>query len=76
MEGKDLARQLVQDAVEQGQMQTDHAGRAALIGWGLMHGLTSLYLSGHLSDQVTSHAEFMELIDSAIGTLRTGWQPR
>jgi AcrR family transcriptional regulator len=48
--------------------------RAAVVGWGLMHGLTSLYLSGHLAEHVGSHEEFMELIESAIEALRAGWK--
>ncbi len=48
--------------------------RAGVMGWGMMHGLTSLYLSGHLAEHVESHEEFMELIESAIDVLRTGWK--
>jgi len=48
--------------------------RAGVVGWGLMHGLTSLYLSGHLAGHVGSHEEFMELIESAIDVLRAGWK--
>ncbi len=48
--------------------------RAAVVGWGLMHGLTSLYLSGHLAGHVSSHEEFMDLIESALEALRAGWK--
>lgn len=51
----------------------DPAG-AAVVGWGLMHGLTSLYLSGHLAEHVGSHEEFMELIERGIDVLRAGWK--
>ncbi|HUG42502.1 MAG TPA: TetR/AcrR family transcriptional regulator [Longimicrobiales bacterium] len=67
---------LVQEAIESGAMCAPDAGRAALIGWAVMHGLTSLYLSGHLTDHAGSHEEFMELVESAIDALRTGWAPR
>ena len=67
---------LVQQAIESGVMSAPDAKRAALIGWAVMHGLTSLYLSGHLSEHAGSHEEFMGLIDSAIETLGTGWRPR
>lgn len=49
-------------------------GRALVVGWGLMHGLTSLYLSGHLAGHVGSHEEFMDLIEGAIDVLRAGWK--
>jgi AcrR family transcriptional regulator len=48
--------------------------RVAVVGWGLMHGLTSLYLSGHLAGHVGSREEFMELIESAISVMRAGWK--
>lgn len=67
---------LICEAIAAGHMSAPDPRRAALVGWGVMHGLTSLYLSGHLSDQVGSHEEFMELIESAIETLRSGWRPR
>lgn len=67
---------LVRRAVESGQMNAKDPERAALVGWGVMHGLTSLYLSGHLSEHARSTEEFMELIESAIEALRMGWQPR
>jgi hypothetical protein len=28
--------------------------RTALIGWGLVHGLTALYLTGHLNEDVAT----------------------
>lgn len=48
--------------------------RAMLVGWGLIHGLTMLYLSGHFAAHIRDNAEFMELIDSALGVLRAGWR--
>lgn len=73
---RDHGVDMVRSAIEAGEMSASSAERAAVIGWAVMHGLTSLYLSGHLSDQVASHEDFMELIDSAIETLGTGWKPR
>lgn len=75
-EASDHGVGLICEAIAAGHMSASDPGRAALVGWGLIHGLTSLYLSGHLSDQVESHEEFMDLIESAIETLRSGWQPR
>jgi hypothetical protein len=61
---------LLRRAHEAGQVAADPDGMA-LMGWGLMHGLTSLYLSGHLAGQVEGREEFLDLIDGAIGALRT-----
>jgi AcrR family transcriptional regulator len=57
-----------------GELELASPERAMLLGWGLIHGLTSLYLGGHLAGQVSTHDEFMELIDSGIEALRTGWR--
>jgi AcrR family transcriptional regulator len=70
----DGAADLLRQAGEGGASSLRDPDRAAVVGWGLMHGLTSLYLSGHLGDHVSSHEEFMELIDSAIEALRAGWK--
>ena len=68
--------ELLQRAMESGQASMEDPGRAELVGHGLIHGLTSLYLSGHLQGRVSSHEEFMELIESGIQTLGHGWLPR
>jgi AcrR family transcriptional regulator len=65
---------LLRQAQAEGDLGGADPDRVALLGWGLMHGLTSLYLSGHLAGQVGSQEEFMELIDSAIAALRSGWR--
>jgi AcrR family transcriptional regulator len=49
--------------------------RAAAIGWGLIHGLTSLYLSGHLREVVESNEEFLVLIEEAKHMIRAGGEP-
>ncbi|MFW5947412.1 MAG: TetR/AcrR family transcriptional regulator [Gemmatimonadota bacterium] len=68
--------ELLRRAMEAGEADVGDPVRAATVGWGLIHGLTSLYLSGHLTHQVGSHEEFMELIESAIEALGRGWLPR
>jgi AcrR family transcriptional regulator len=68
--------QAVQRAADQGLMKVVDAHRGAVIGWGLIHGLTSLYLGGHLRETAQSHDEFMELISEAQHTLYEGWQVR
>lgn len=67
---------MIQRAAEQGQVAVTDPARAAVMGWGLIHGLTSLYLSGHLNEVVGSHEEMMELIESAMDALYEGWRPR
>lgn len=55
-----------------GSIKGADAQRIALIGWGLVHGITSLFLSGHLSDVVDDPAGFMSLIEEAIAALGSG----
>jgi AcrR family transcriptional regulator len=72
----DAAVDLMKQAAARGDVSVEDPARAAVVGWGLIHGLTSLYVSGHLRDEVTTHEEFMELVESAIQTLGLGWRPR
>ena len=72
----ETAVELMRQAAARGQVEVDDPARAAVVGWGLIHGLTSLYVSGHLQDAVTTHEEFMGLVESAIQALGTGWRPR
>ncbi len=67
---------LLRQASDSGEVRVDDAERAAVIGWGLIHGLTSLYVSGRLRGQADSHEEFMELVDGAIRTFGVGLKPR
>lgn len=46
----------------------------AMAGWGLVHGMVSLYLGGHLSEHVADHDAFMELLGEAIETFGRGWR--
>lgn len=68
--------ELLARASDQGQVKVDDPQRAAVMGWGMIHGLTSLYLSGHLSEVVGSNEEYMDLIESAMDALHEGWRPR
>lgn len=72
----DFAVDLLRQASERGEVEVTDPGRAALVGWGLVHGLTSLYVSGHLGGNARSHDEFMELIESAIQVLGAGWRTK
>lgn len=73
---KEVVVSLVREAAAAGQVSVSDPERAAVVGWGLIHGLTSLYVSGHLASQATTHEEFMGLVENAIEALRLGWMPR
>ncbi len=64
---------LVQRGIDAGQFRLPDAFRGAVIGWGLVHGLTSLYLSGHLRESITSRGEFLDLVEEAMESLFQGW---
>ena len=68
--------ELLRGAVAAGEVSVADPERAAVVGWGLIHGLTSLYLGGHLRDRVSSHEEFMDLIEGAMEAIGQAWQPR
>lgn len=67
---------LVEQAVARGEIQTPDAARVAVTGWGLIHGLTTLYLTGHLGGVATTPVEFYELVEDAMGWMNRGWSPR
>ncbi len=66
----------VQRAIDEGLYQAKDARTGAMVAWGLIHGLTSLYLSGHLVHTVGSQEEFLELVDVAMDSLGLGLLPR
>ncbi|HEX6924188.1 MAG TPA: TetR/AcrR family transcriptional regulator [Longimicrobiaceae bacterium] len=66
----------VQQAIDEGLIEVKNAEHTAVIAWGLVHGLTSLYLSGHLSEMVDGHDSFLELLELAMASLGFGWRPR
>ncbi len=72
----DFVVDTLREAREQGLISIPDAKRGALVGWGLMHGLVSLYLSGHFAGIVNSHEEFHELIAEAQQLLYRGWRPQ
>ena len=65
---------VVESAASQGLMEVRDPQRTAVIGWGLLHGLTSLYLSGHLGKVVNSNEAFMQLVEEAIQSLYSGFR--
>jgi AcrR family transcriptional regulator len=72
----DLLVSSVQRAIDAGMYQVRDAETGAVIAWGLIHGLTSLFLSGHLGEAVSSNEGFLELVEVAMDTLGSGWVPR
>jgi AcrR family transcriptional regulator len=72
----EFAVDLLRQAAGAGEVKVDDPDRAALVGWGLVHGITSLYVSGHLGEAARSHDEFMELVESAIQALGAGWRAK
>src|SRR5690606_21357765 len=66
----------VQRAIDEGLYQIDNAQTGAVVAWGLIHGLTSLYLAGHLTHAVGSNDGFLELVDEAMESLGKGLLPR
>jgi hypothetical protein len=63
----------LEEARRAGLLTVPDVRRAAVIGWGLVHGLTSLYLSGHLHEEMESNEEFMALIEEAMHSMYRGW---
>jgi AcrR family transcriptional regulator len=57
-----------------GEIRTDDPLRTTLIGWALVHGVTSLFLAGHLVEVVRTGDEFMELVDAAMRQMHEGWR--
>ncbi len=76
-EGKDCKDrhslvETVQRAIDEGLYRVRDAQTGAMIAWGLVHGITSLYLTGHLSQQVESHDSFLDLVETAMDSLGVG----
>jgi AcrR family transcriptional regulator len=73
--GFERAVSLVRDAVACGELGSVEPRRTAMVGWGMIHGLTTLYLSGHLAARVPTTEAFYELIEYAMSSLYSGWKP-
>jgi AcrR family transcriptional regulator len=63
-------------AADRGEIAVRDTFEGAVVGWGLVHGLTSLYLGGHLGEGVQGHDQFMAVVDAAQNTLYEGWRVR
>jgi AcrR family transcriptional regulator len=73
--GFDNIVDLVARATAEGELGGADPRQMAITGWGLIHGLTTLYLAGHLRDTAPAPAAFYELIEDAMRLLNTGWRP-
>jgi AcrR family transcriptional regulator len=62
----------VQAAIDAEQFAIQDAQEGAVISWGLIHGLTSLYLSGHLQATIPSNQAFLEMVERAMDSLGSG----
>lgn len=63
----------VQQAIAEGTLHIADAQHGAVISWGLVHGLTSLYLGGHLSAILTSSEDFLQMLEESMDVLGDGW---
>jgi AcrR family transcriptional regulator len=63
----------LEQARQEGLLTVPDVRRAAVIGWGLVHGLTSLYLGGHLHQEIETNEAFMALIEEAMHSMYRGW---
>ena len=68
------AVKLIERAMADGVFVQMDPQRVALIGWGMIHGLVSLYLAGQLKETIHSHEQFLELVNDAMQGMYTGWR--
>jgi AcrR family transcriptional regulator len=73
--GLEQSEEMIRRAVEAGQFWVADPRRTAVFGWGLIHGLVTLYLSGHLREEVSGPEEFMALVEDAMQNAYAGWRP-
>lgn len=72
-DGLGAALRLLQRAGPAGRFPTPEMRRVTLMRWGLIHGLTTLYLAGQLRSEASTPEEFMQLIDGAMRSFQQGW---
>ena len=72
----DSVVETIERAGREGSFRVADARRAALIGWGMVHGLVSLYVGRHMVPDVASNEEFLVLVEEAMRSIDTGWRPR
>ena len=64
----------LEESADAGLIDIDDARRASAIGWSLIHGLCTLYLTGHLHDVAPDRESFFDLLEGAMDSLGHGWQ--
>jgi len=63
------------EACREGSYRADlDVTQAAVIGWGTLHGLLSLYLSGHLQDFAPTREQFMVLVERSLDMIGLAWR--
>ncbi|HSH45079.1 MAG TPA: TetR/AcrR family transcriptional regulator [Longimicrobiales bacterium] len=70
----DFGLTLVERVLEDMGVPVRRPEHVAMAGWGMVHGMVSLYLGGHLSEHVPDNDSFMELLGEAIETFGRGWR--
>lgn len=74
-EGFEEAVVMVEQAVAAGELEAPDPRRVALLGWATVHGLTTLYLSGHLQEETPTTESFYDMVEFAMTSLFQGWRP-
>ena len=63
------------EACREGSYRADlDVQNAAVIGWATLHGLLSLYLSGHLQDFAPTREQFEVLVESGLDMIGLAWR--
>ena len=63
------------DACREGSYRADlDVVQAAVIGWGTLHGMLSLYLSGHLQDFAPTREQFEVLVERSLDMIGHAWR--
>lgn len=70
-----LVGEIIQRATDEGFYEGDMESWT-LVAWGVIHGLTSLYLSGHLAHRIVEHEEFLRMVERSMDLLGHGMRPR
>jgi AcrR family transcriptional regulator len=63
----------VRASMDAGTLRVADAEQGAVVSWGLIHGLTSLYLSGHLARSVPDPESLHAQVEQAIKRISRGW---
>lgn len=71
----DRVARVLGQACREGTYRKDlDVNKAAVIGWATLHGLLSLFLSGHLQEVVTTREQFEALVESGLDMIGQAWR--